>query len=121
MLDDVERRRLLPQPAREDAAPKALRIGDVDLDESPGQLLRLPRRGGLAGAQADDDIVDPHRLAGFELDIARLARAFVEKPEHGDTLRHRRGALRQLVGARARLFGTLRLIDLARLLAAAAG
>jgi hypothetical protein len=59
VLDDVERRRLLVEPAREAAAEVAVSVADEDLDEGAGQLLSLPRRGRLAGAQPDDDVLDP--------------------------------------------------------------
>ena len=35
---------------------------DVELDEGAGELVRLPRRGLLAGTQAHDDIADADRL-----------------------------------------------------------
>jgi hypothetical protein len=50
MLDDVQRRRLAVQPAREDALELALRISDIDLDEGAGERLNFPGRGRLAGA-----------------------------------------------------------------------
>ena len=92
MLDRVERRSLLVEPAREDPLELALRIADVELDEGAGQLLRLPGRGRLAGAEPHDGVADPHRLAGPELEIARDAVALVEKADDRDPLRHRRGA-----------------------------
>jgi hypothetical protein len=90
MLDDVERRRLLVEPAREDAVEGALGIGDVQLDESAGQLLNLPGRGGLAGAEANDDVADAQRLAGLQRQIALDAVALVEEADDGDALVHRR-------------------------------
>jgi hypothetical protein len=50
MLDRVERRRFLVEPAGKDAAELALRIADVELQEGAGQLLDLPRRRRFAGA-----------------------------------------------------------------------
>jgi hypothetical protein len=67
----------------------ALGIAHVELDEGAGQLLDLPRGGGLAGAQADDDVADPHRMARLERQIARQAVALVEQADHRDPLRHR--------------------------------
>jgi hypothetical protein len=78
VLDDVERRRLLVQPSRKDAAKGPLGVGDIELDEGAGQLLDLPRRGGLAGAEANDDIADPHRLARLQGQIALNPIALVE-------------------------------------------
>ena len=92
MLDDVERRRFLVEPAREDPLEAAVAIADVELDEGAGELLRLPRRGGLAGPEADHDVADAKRLAGLELDVARDAVALVEQADHRHPLRHRRGA-----------------------------
>ena len=64
VLDDVERRRFLVEPARKDPLELALRVAHVELDEGAGQLLHLPGRGRLAGAQPDDHVADAHRLAG---------------------------------------------------------
>ena len=89
MLDDVERRRFLVQPAREHPLPAPVGALDVQLDESAGQRLTFPRGGGLAGAQAHDDILDPHRLAGPKRQVADDSVALVQQPEHGDSLRHR--------------------------------
>ncbi|HVI99613.1 MAG TPA: hypothetical protein VM657_11175 [Sphingomonas sp.] len=50
----------------------------------------LPRRGFLACAQPHDRVAHPHRLARLERDIAALAVALVEQPQHRDPLRHRR-------------------------------
>ena len=52
VLDDVERRRFLVEPAGEDPLPVPVGPLHIELDEGAGQLLRLPRRGRLAGAQA---------------------------------------------------------------------
>ncbi len=107
MLDDVERRSLLVEPAREDPLPAALGIADVELDEGARQRLHLPGRGRLAGAQPDDRIPHPDRLAGLEGQRARDPVALVEKPDHGHPLRHRsrprrsgRNGLRNVDGAR---------------------
>jgi hypothetical protein len=101
MLDDVERRRLLVEPAREDAVEGPLGVGHVELDEGAGQLLDLPRRRRFAGAQADDDVPDPHRLAGLQRQVPLDAVALVEQADHGDALRHRRRA-RRFAGHRLR-------------------
>ena len=66
VLDHVERRRFLVQPAREHPPPALVAALDVDLDEAAGQPLILPRRGLFAGAQADDDIAPLGRLAGAQ-------------------------------------------------------
>jgi hypothetical protein len=92
VLDDVERRRFLVEPAREDALPAPLRASNAKLDEGAGQLLHLPGGGGLAGPQAHRRIADPHRLAGLQGEVAGNAVALVEEAQHGDALGHRRGA-----------------------------
>jgi hypothetical protein len=90
MLDDIERRRLLVQPARENAVPALVRLLDVELDERAGQLFLFPRRGRLARAEPDDEVLPAGRLAGVERDILDDAVALVEDPQHRDPLRHRR-------------------------------
>jgi hypothetical protein len=94
MLDQVERRSLLVEPAREDSLPAPLRVADVELDEGAGQGLDLPGRRRLAGAQPNDRVADPHRLAGLERDRAGDAVALVEEAEHRHPLRHRSGSRR---------------------------
>jgi hypothetical protein len=69
----------------------------IGLDEGACELLLLPRRGDLASAQMDDEIADPHRLAGLESDIAGNAVALVQHSHHGDAIGHRGG---RLVGER---------------------
>jgi hypothetical protein len=85
-----------------------LGIAHVELDEGAGQLLHLPRRAGLAGAQPDHHVADPNRLPGLELEVARDAVALVEQPKHRDALRHRSGAGRDR-GHRLRNVDRLRL------------
>ena len=115
VLDDVERGRFLVEPAREDA-PELLgrRFAHVELDEGAGQLLHLTGRARLAGAQADDDVAEPDRLARPDGELAHLAVAFVEQPQHGDALGHRRRpgrlaghGLRDVDGIGLRLGGVL--------------
>lgn len=95
MLDYVERRRLPVEPAREHPLVAAVVLPHVELDEGAGELLDLPGRGGLAGAQADDHVADARRLAGAKGEITRKAVALVEQAEHRDPLGHRRGAGRE--------------------------
>ncbi len=86
----------------------ALGIGDVELDEGAGQLLDLPGRGGLAGAQADDDVAIADRLARLQREVLLDAVALVEQADDGDALRHRRRA-RRLTRHRLRNVDRLRL------------
>ena len=98
MLNHVERRRILEQPAGKDLAPgqRAVGIGpflDKDLHEGPGLGRALPRQGPLAGGEPDDDIADPPRLAGLQHDVLGDIVALVEQAERGDALRHRGRAI----------------------------
>jgi hypothetical protein len=106
VLDDVERRRFLVDPAREDAAPALVRALDIDLDEGSGELLLLPRRGRFARAQTHQQIFPSRRLARVERDILHDAVALVEDAEDGDALRHRSDSALARRGRR-RLFGRL--------------
>jgi hypothetical protein len=89
VLDDVQRRSLLVQPAREDPLPAPLRVLDVELDEGSGQLLDLPGRRRFAGSKPDDRVADAHRLTRLQGQRARDAVALVEEAEHRDPLGHR--------------------------------
>ena len=93
MLDDVERRRFLVQPAREDPAPDIVRLPDVYLDEGAGQRFRIPRRTRFAGAQADDRVLVANRLPRPQGQVADDAIALVEQADDGDPLGHRSHAL----------------------------
>jgi hypothetical protein len=90
VLDDVERRRFLVDPARENAAPPPVRLLDVELDEGARQFLFLPRRGRLAGAEANDHVLPADRLAGVQRDVLDDPVALVEDAEDRNALRHRR-------------------------------
>jgi hypothetical protein len=109
MLDDVERRRFLVHPAREDALILAVGALHVELDERAGQRLGLPRRALFAGAKPNDGVLDPHRLPGFQNQVADDSIALVEEAKHGDALRHRRRSLHRNI-----IFG---LVDRDRLVA----
>jgi hypothetical protein len=92
VLDDVERRRFLVEPAGEHPLPALVGLLHVDLDEGAGQLFLLPRRGRFAGAQADDHVLPPRRLARVESDVLDDSVALVEDAEHRHPLCHRRDA-----------------------------
>ena len=93
----------------------AFRVRNVELDEGAGQLLDLPGRGGLAGAQPHDRVADPKRLSRLHRQVALDAVALVEEPDHRDPLRHRSRAGR-LAGHR---LGHVDGLDLGRRLAVA--
>ncbi len=95
MLDDVERRRFLVQPARKHPLKLPLGVAHVQLHEGARQLLGLPRGGRLASAQADDNVADAHRLPRLERELLRYAVALVEQAEHGHPLGHGRRPGRQ--------------------------
>jgi hypothetical protein len=89
VLDDVEPRRFLVEPTGKYPLEAALGVADVELDEGAGQLLDLPGRGRLAGAQPYDDVADPHRLSRAQGEFARQAVALVEETDHRHPLGHR--------------------------------
>jgi hypothetical protein len=91
--------------------PAFVRPLDVDLHESARQLLRFPRSGGLAGAQANDDVVYPNGLTRLQSEVADDPVALVEKPEHGDAVGHRRHAgLSSRAAVRTRQLRPVRLL-----------
>jgi hypothetical protein len=61
----------------------------VHLDERASQFLLFPRRCRFASAQADGDILHPHRLPRFQGQVANDPVALVEQAEHRDALGHR--------------------------------
>jgi hypothetical protein len=101
MLDGIERRRFLVQPAREDAVPAPVAFAHVDLDEGAGQLLLLPRSGRFARPKPNDNVFPPRRLARVKRDILDYTVALVEDSEDRDSLRHR--SYVGLAGAGSRL------------------
>jgi hypothetical protein len=90
VLNDVERRRFLVQPARESALPALVRLLHVELDECAGQFFVFPRRRCLARAQPHDHVFPAHGLAWVKRDILDDAVALVENAKHRDALCHRR-------------------------------
>jgi hypothetical protein len=119
VLDDVERRRFLVEPAGKCPVPALVRSLHVELDESPGEPLFLPRSSGFARAEPDDCVLDPQRLAGLERDVANDSVALVEEPQDRDPIRHRRDAGDICGGGRKPLVGLRFLIGLRRLIFAA--
>lgn len=91
---------------------------NVELQESAGQLLILPRRSRFTSAQADDHIFHANRHAGLHPEIADNAVALVKQADHRDPVLHRSDA-DLLPGTGARL-GKLDPIALVPVLAALA-
>jgi hypothetical protein len=89
VLDDVERRRLLIDPAGEYAPPLPVAALHLELEEGSGELLALPRRRRLARQQPDYGIFQPHRLSRPHRQIPDDPVAFVENADHRDSLGHR--------------------------------
>lgn len=90
MLDHVERRTFLVQPARKDPLSRSVGLSDVKLDEGACKTFIFPWRGGVTSAQADHGFAHADRLTGFKRKVAHDAVAFVEQPEHCHALAHRR-------------------------------
>jgi hypothetical protein len=67
-----------------------VRPADIDLDKRPGQPFQFPWRGCIAGLEPHRHILDPHRLARLQRQVANDAVALVEQAEHRDPLGHRR-------------------------------
>ena len=89
MLDDVERRRFLVQPARENAVPRLVGLQHIDLDERARELLFFPWSRRFAGPKPDDDVLPAHRLPRMKSHVLYQAVALVENADDRDTLRHR--------------------------------
>jgi hypothetical protein len=92
MLDDIERRRFLVEPAREHSRPCLVRALNVDLDKGAGQFFLFPRRARFASAQPHDHVFPADRLAWVQGDVLDDAVSLVEDREHRDALPHRRDA-----------------------------
>jgi hypothetical protein len=90
MLNDIERRRFLIQPARKHLAPFVVGPTHDQLDKAARQLLAFPRLGLVTGFKADNRVADPHRLPWFHLKVARQTIAFIEKSDRRNALGHRR-------------------------------
>lgn len=98
MLDHVERRRVLEQPAREDLAPGQRVVGscpllDEDLDEGTLLFGLLPWKSPLAGREPHDDIAYAARFAGFQHDVLGQIVPLVEQAERCHPVLDRRAEL----------------------------
>jgi hypothetical protein len=86
VFDDIERRRILEQPAGKHRAPGQRRLGigvffDIDLHKCADFGRRFPRQGALARGQAHHDIAHPARLAGLHHQVLRHIVALVEQTD----------------------------------------
>jgi len=89
MLHDIAVGPVAEQPAGKDAAPLIVRAAaHVELNESAGFRDIFPRRGGLAGLQADDCIAHAQRFARLHGQVAGQAVALVEQADDGGALGH---------------------------------
>ncbi|GFE75341.1 hypothetical protein NTCA1_29900 [Novosphingobium sp. TCA1] len=91
MFDDVERGRILEQPAGEHLAPTqpfggAAAFFHESLDESALFLRLLPRKRLLASGDLDDEIADPARLARLHHQVLRQVVALVEYAQRDDAV-----------------------------------
>ena len=75
MQHDVVVRPLLVEPAGEGPPPLGVGSAHVQLNEGAGQLLRFPRRGSLAGRQADDRIADARKEKESAIDAQDFEKA----------------------------------------------
>jgi hypothetical protein len=86
---------------------------NVELHERSGQLLGLPRRRRLAGAEPHDGVFHADGLARLQREIADDSVALVEQAENRDALGHRSDAgfihlrRRRTDGDRIAFFGNL--------------
>jgi hypothetical protein len=97
VFDDVERRRFLVEPTREDPPPALIPSLRIDLHERAGQRLGFPRRSRLAGTQPHHYIADTDCLTRLHRQIAFDAITLVEQSDHGDAIGHRCLGLAQRV------------------------
>lgn len=90
VLDNVERRGFLVEPAREHALPSLVGLKYVDLNESAGKFFLFPWSSRFARAQMHQYVLPSCRLAGVKSDVFHNAVALVEDAKDSDPLRHRR-------------------------------
>jgi hypothetical protein len=92
MLNDVERRRFLVNPTREESPPAGIGLLDIELDECASEPFVFPRSRRFAGTKPNDRIVHSHRLARLDPDVASDTVALVQEAQDSDTVSHRRDA-----------------------------
>jgi hypothetical protein len=115
VLHDIQRRRFLVHPPREDPPPFLVGALHVQLQEGAGQLLLFPRSGRLAGPKVNDRVARADGLSRLQPEIVDDAVALVEEADDRDPVLHRRQpgliAFEHLAGVRR-----LRLLLVAALL-----
>jgi hypothetical protein len=89
MLDNIERRRFLEQPARKISAPFIIAAMYDHLDERAGIMFGFPGRSRFTGFQSHDKIADANRLTWLHREIAIETVALVEYPQRRNALGHR--------------------------------
>lgn len=117
MLNHVDRRRVLEQPAGKDLAPGQLTFGigaffNEDLNKGPGFCRPLPRQGPFAGGKPDDNIANPPGLARFQNDVLDDVVALVQQAQRGHPVLDRRAIF--ALHCRSRRLGANRLRDVRR-------
>jgi hypothetical protein len=101
MFNHIEAGRFAKQPAGEHpAVPAGPTFADIDLNESTDLLRQFPRRGALAGREADDHRADLAALAGLERNVLREIVALVEQAKRGHAVFHRGCTARLGIGSR---------------------
>lgn len=103
MLNEIQRRRILEQPAREDLVPAHLLVGTgpflyEDLNEGPLFLRLFPRERTFASRNFDDHIADPARLARLHDKILRQVVTLVQQAQRNNAVLHRRAGQRSTFG-----------------------
>jgi hypothetical protein len=96
MLDDVGSDIFLEQPARENLPPTlgivcaARAFADDDLHKGPLIGVGFPWCGAFASTDADNNLASADGFSRFQFEIAGVAVAFVQQPDHGHAFSHGR-------------------------------
>jgi len=99
VFDDIERGRILEQPAGKHRTPGQRRLGigmffDINLHECTDLGGYFPGKGPLAGGNANYNITDPSRLAGLHHQILGQIVALVEQADRRHPVLDRRAEFR---------------------------
>jgi hypothetical protein len=98
VLDNVERRRILVQPAGKHLVPCQCLIGgspflDKQLHECAHFGRPFPWQAALTSRQLDDDVADPARFAGLHHQILFKVVALVQQADGGHAVLDRRAEI----------------------------